>query len=511
MADIVAADKIELARALRNIEENLAEVLSSIQKLNEESRQAKAEITEVFGRQLSHLHGRETQLLRQVDVIFHARSEVLQNQLAYCYRLLGALKGCNEWNRKDTSVSVTAETFSGSMKRWSTSSELNWNLDEPSLNEAIANFGHVDMDGVLMLSRGEQSKCLPARIEEYFEDDHQVLNKPLHSMDPNIIEMKFPKLPKDYSFWLSSDKSQKDKMSLEKTYGPYRKGVDNFKPCDVQTWLGCIQGETAAEPMDGVDESMPDIVSLSDTTSTSSKTSESIEIVSSSMLYHKANEYDSFKSGICNQALVNVEIESLGDMFNACLNDKQNWLASASKRKEDFSVSKVCRANSICETLVSCVSDTNCKETARKNRDDKEKQLMNNILQMPKGIDIHHWLHPVTPSSSISTSSSFAELTAVSQLSGLYSDQDNSKWLPPVSVAHKAKDDVNLQVKMNSMSLQSGLNSSLNCDSPSMYKKWLRGSNGPESPAKSCYKEDQDLNIFADYQNPLAQWLKVAG
>ena len=28
----------------------------------------------------------------KVDVIFRARSEVLQNQLAYCYRLLGALK-----------------------------------------------------------------------------------------------------------------------------------------------------------------------------------------------------------------------------------------------------------------------------------------------------------------------------------------------------------------------------------------------------------------------------------
>lgn len=49
------------------------------------------------------------------------------------------------------------------LKRWPTTSELNWNLNERSLSEAIANFGHVDMDGVLMLSRGEQSKCLPAR------------------------------------------------------------------------------------------------------------------------------------------------------------------------------------------------------------------------------------------------------------------------------------------------------------------------------------------------------------
>ena len=49
------------------------------------------------------------------------------------------------------------------------------------------------------------------------------MNKPLHSMDSNIIEMKFPKLPKDYSFWLSHNKSQEDRISLEQSYGPYRK------------------------------------------------------------------------------------------------------------------------------------------------------------------------------------------------------------------------------------------------------------------------------------------------
>ena len=42
-------------------------------------------------------------------------------------------------------------------------------------------------------------------------------------MDSNIIEMKFPKLPKDYSFWLSHNKSQEDRISLEQSYGPYRK------------------------------------------------------------------------------------------------------------------------------------------------------------------------------------------------------------------------------------------------------------------------------------------------
>jgi len=49
------------------------------------------------------------------------------------------------------------------------------------------------------------------------------MNKPLHSIDSNVIEIKFPKLPKDYSFWLSNNKQQEEKNSLEQSYGPYRK------------------------------------------------------------------------------------------------------------------------------------------------------------------------------------------------------------------------------------------------------------------------------------------------
>lgn len=60
------------------------------------------------------------------------------------------------------------------------------------------------------------------RVEEYFEEDHQVLNKPLHS---NIIDIKFPKLkkPKDYSYWLSRSTQQEEKQ--DSSYGPYRKVI----------------------------------------------------------------------------------------------------------------------------------------------------------------------------------------------------------------------------------------------------------------------------------------------
>lgn len=62
---------VKLAKALEHIETALSGVLNRIQQLNEESQQAKAEITQCFGRQLTHLHNRETQLLRQVSASNH--------------------------------------------------------------------------------------------------------------------------------------------------------------------------------------------------------------------------------------------------------------------------------------------------------------------------------------------------------------------------------------------------------------------------------------------------------
>lgn len=49
------------------------------------------------------------------------------------------------------------------MKKWATSIPLNWTLNENELSDAIANFGKVDMEGVLLLPNAEQSTCLPSR------------------------------------------------------------------------------------------------------------------------------------------------------------------------------------------------------------------------------------------------------------------------------------------------------------------------------------------------------------
>ncbi len=61
--------KAEIELVLEEVEETLSQVLAGICKLDDESQQAKTEITQAIGRQLIHLHNRQTQLLRQVERI----------------------------------------------------------------------------------------------------------------------------------------------------------------------------------------------------------------------------------------------------------------------------------------------------------------------------------------------------------------------------------------------------------------------------------------------------------
>lgn len=49
------------------------------------------------------------------------------------------------------------------MEKWAVNLPLTWSLNEESLQEAIASFGKVDMEGVLLFPSGEESKCLPGR------------------------------------------------------------------------------------------------------------------------------------------------------------------------------------------------------------------------------------------------------------------------------------------------------------------------------------------------------------
>lgn len=49
------------------------------------------------------------------------------------------------------------------MEKWAVNIPLTWSLNEESLQEAIVNFGKVDMEGVLLFPSGEESQCLPGR------------------------------------------------------------------------------------------------------------------------------------------------------------------------------------------------------------------------------------------------------------------------------------------------------------------------------------------------------------
>ena len=111
--------------------------------------------------------------------------------------------------------------------------------------------------------------------------------------------------------------------------------LSSFKPCDVQTWLGCIQTETAAEPLEDHD-SLPEMVSISSDVSTSSKQSSdigSIEVVTSSCFRPL--------DGCMQQGITDLEIENLGDKFSLCMADKQRWLAPKRKHCDEIPIAQV--------------------------------------------------------------------------------------------------------------------------------------------------------------------------
>ena len=84
---------------------------------------------------------------------------------------------------------------------------------------------------------------------------------------------------------------------------------------------------------------------------------------------------------------------------------------------------QACRANTICGSFDSCVCDTNCYETAKKNRQEKEKQVEN-----------YKWLHTAATTNGSPNNNDIPPPL----FSGILSDCDNSKWLvapPKVSSA----------------------------------------------------------------------------
>ena len=214
----------------------------------------------------------------------------------------------------------------------------------------------------------------------------------------------------------------------------------------MQTWLGCIQNETAAEPVDQAGDFSPELVSLSDSVSLcSSKQSDSIEIVSTcslksdeeKVLWHDKNMIASSHCQLfplqvdkcCQKPLINVEIENLADKLSVCMTDKQRWLAPT---RTKLVVETMCRANELCKPDEKCLFENNCATIKLSPQHKNQTNKLDNQ-------DFRKWLRPK------SSTPSLAQAVRPPPPSS-----DYTKWLRP-SASSKIKDDVNEQLKKNNV------------------------------------------------------------
>ncbi|XP_071527658.1 uncharacterized protein [Panulirus ornatus] len=239
-------------------------------------------------------------------------------------------------------------------------------LDESALSSAVSEFGSVQLPDTIT---HHPSPVIPANVEEYEDDDHDVLHKSVAGAasgpdSPMRITVQFPRLSKHN--WLVQQKEK----HLDQSLALKACGIgEETKLNDVASWWSGVNQNDVATWWNGVDltrafrdgESTPasmesfDMVARNSPVHTSE--SSSIEIVPS--------HYDSEKDDCSTPGSGMCEIENV----HLCVGEKSRWLSDrhsccGNPFLEQIEIGSICQANETCSTFSDCVCQNNCKETA---------------------------------------------------------------------------------------------------------------------------------------------------
>lgn len=407
----------ELKQKCVLVEEAIAHLATSRKHIEENATKIKAQILSDVTKALDTLRRKEIQLLRQVDVVEAHHLNVLQVQYAELHQLLGNLRHtlhCAE-QQNDLPVSCVSNSDMGVVQAVSKQKfepDFAYQADIGELDVVIQNFAAVSTNLLAYQSNKDLlSKCLPSKLEEYDDGDHQLLYKTLEEvkteysaeekleshalqlLDNKEDWLKEYKMPASvesckYAFCLPEHFTSKDtsywlKNESHKTEMPYV--VNYWNGRKVEEWL--LQKELCDHS--GISYNQP-------VCDHSSKSTSSIELLSTSETeasseFSFANWCPADETGDEELMQVtechlpketlgstsHVDIENLDTLlsnrgFPSIAWRLQRWLVcgDCSKALEcscansPLTISTICRANEPCTSFSECVSKAECTQRA---------------------------------------------------------------------------------------------------------------------------------------------------
>lgn len=314
-------------------------------------------------RHIGALRGRERQLVRQVEVVTAHQTCLLGTQQAGLMHGKGALLATRDLllrcTQADTSTLEKIKVDDmDCLKDVVPVKRVAVQLDETALCSAISEFGSVQLPDAIT---HHPSPVIPAKVEEYEDDEHDVLHKSVAGAasgpdTPVRITVQFPRLSNQN--WLAQQKEQN--FSSADSSKDSSVGAQS-KSRDITSWLSSLQLAGAQEDYDAVAPAHSSISSydmLAVNSPVHTSESSSIEIVSS----HYGTEKDNCSSPVSGM----YEIENLhmcvGGNQSRWLNDKQTHSEDSLLHKID--IPSVCRANETCSSFNDCLCQNKCIETA---------------------------------------------------------------------------------------------------------------------------------------------------
>ncbi|XP_042222845.1 uncharacterized protein LOC121867154 [Homarus americanus] len=278
--------ELDLALKLAFVENTLIKVEEYRQHLQENAQKVKDEIHEVVEKHVGSLRVRERQLVRQVEVVTALQTCLLGTQQAGLMHGKGALVATRDLLERcsPTDTSTLAKIKVDDMeclKNVQPVNHVSVQLDETALSSAVSEFGSVQLPDTIT---HHPSPVIPAKVEEYEDDEHDVLHKSVAGAasgpdSPLRITVQFPRLANHN--WLAQQKEQ----NCSQTASPKAlSGIGGqAKSQDITSWLSGLQLAGAQEDEDDVPTQSSigsfDMVAMNSPVRTSDGSS--IEIVSS--------------------------------------------------------------------------------------------------------------------------------------------------------------------------------------------------------------------------------------